>query len=165
MLLFLICFQALSSELPRGVSGSIYDVFRPFSVEGRKIDKDYYLTLGGEQGLKVGDQLEVLRRMPSWNALSEQLQEDIVFPIAYLQIIHVQRKTAVARLKSRISDKNTPGYSPREIMVGDIVHPRQRPRQKMTLMLPKVPRPQTLQESFEKEKDPKLGKVAAGLKS
>ncbi len=83
--------------------------------------KDYFINVGSSQGIKPGTVLEVSRKMPTYDLLGEKLYKEIVFPIGTIKVIHVEQGVAIARLDKMLPSDKTPAFSPRAIMVGDLV--------------------------------------------
>lgn len=101
----------------------VYSVYRGVDLgnPGETPQKDYYVNLGVQQGVAVGSVLEVSRRLASYDLLSEKLYKDVVFPIATVKVIHAESGVAIARLDKLIAADRAPAFSPRAIMIGDIV--------------------------------------------
>ena len=102
----------------------VYNVYRGMDLGNPGEDppqKDYYVNIGGAQGLRDGSILKVLRRVPTYEILSEQLYQDLTYPIALIKVIHVEPTAAIARLEKMLPADKTPSLSPRAIMVGDLV--------------------------------------------
>jgi hypothetical protein len=89
--------------------------------------KDYYVNMGSNVGLKEGSVLEVMRKVSSYDLLSEQLYRDLTFPIAQIKVIHVEPTEAIARLEKFLPAEKTPAITPRAIMVGDSVREKASP--------------------------------------
>ena len=102
---------------------TIYSVYRGIYLgnSDEQPEKDFYINMGSAQGVREGTILEVLRRIPTYDELSQQLYRDVTFAIARVKVIHVESKVAVARLDKMLPIDKTPSISPRAIMVGDIV--------------------------------------------
>lgn len=83
--------------------------------------KDYYISIGNKDGLKVGSTIRVLRKTPSYDLLSKKLQQDMIFPIARLKVIHAESHAAIARIDQYYSEDTTPIAFPQAIIVGDLV--------------------------------------------
>jgi len=101
----------------------VYSVRTPLSLgnPGEKIEKDYYLNIGAQQGVRAGDRVNVLRRASSYDLLNKRLYTDVTFPIAQLKIIHVEGKASIARLEKILPQSETPTFDPPGVMVGDLV--------------------------------------------
>ena len=104
---------------------TIYNIYKELSLgnAGESPRKDYYVNMGSAQGIRVGSTLEVIRRVATYDLLSEKLYKDVAFPIAKIKVIHVESNAAIARLEQFFAEDKTPALSPRAIMVGDIVRP------------------------------------------
>jgi hypothetical protein len=83
--------------------------------------KDYYVNMGSSNGIRNGSYLEVVRKISTYDLLSEKLYKDMQFPIARLRVIHVEGNAAIARLDRFMPDEATPALSNHAVMVGDIV--------------------------------------------
>jgi hypothetical protein len=83
--------------------------------------RDFYVNMGAVQGVRKGMSLDVYRKTSTYDLMTEKLYKDLVFPIARLRVIHVESTAAVARLDSLLPADQTPAYSPRAVMVGDLV--------------------------------------------
>ena len=83
--------------------------------------KDFYINIGTNQGIKVGSNVEVLRKMPTFDLISKRLEKDMLFPIAKLKVIHVEQSGAIARLDKMLPEESTPMITPNAVMVGDSV--------------------------------------------
>jgi hypothetical protein len=116
---------ALSPTVSQGRSADfmIYSIYRNLSLgtPGEVSEKDYYINMGTAHGLQKGSLLQVLRRVSTYDVLSEQLYRDVAFPIATVKVIHVESKVAIARLEKLMPADTTPSITPRAIMIGDVV--------------------------------------------
>ena len=125
---FQLCFQiwpmkALSADDLN--DSTVYGTFAPLAMgnPGEVVHRDFYLSIGSKNGLKVGSKVEVLRKVPTHDLLTRKLQKDMVFSIAVLKVIHVEQTASVARVEKLLGDDNSPAVSPRAVMVGDFVRP------------------------------------------
>ena len=102
---------------------SVYNVASsiPMGTPGEVRLKDYYVNMGSNQGLKKGDFLEALRRLPSYDLMDQEFSRDLIFPIAVLKVIHVQSNAAICRLEKMLPLQSTPSISPLSVMVGDYI--------------------------------------------
>jgi hypothetical protein len=103
----------------------VYSVFKPIDLgnPGEAPQKDYYVNMGSAQGVRPGSQLEVLRRISTYDLLNQKLYKDVTFPIARLKVIHVENNAAICRLDKLLPVDKTPEPGVRAVMVGDIVQP------------------------------------------
>jgi hypothetical protein len=101
----------------------VYSVYKGLDLgnPGETPQKDYYVNMGTAQGLRVGARLDVLRRVSTYDLLSEKLYKDVTFPIAKIRVIHVEDNAAVCRLDKMISADKTPAVAARAVMIGDLV--------------------------------------------
>ena len=102
----------------------VYSVFQALNMTDDPKDKppkDYYINMGKNQGVRKGAILEVRRRIPTYDLISEQLYRDLTVPVALIKVIHVESVAAIGRLEKLLPLKTTPMVSPRFIMVGDLV--------------------------------------------
>lgn len=122
--LILAFLAVVSVQLPAQADDYIvYSVFRGVDLgnPGEAPKKDFYVNMGGNQGLAAGSILQVYRRMPSYDLLSQKLYKDVTFPIAQLKVIHVEANVAVARLEKMLPAEQMPSITPAAVIVGDII--------------------------------------------
>ena len=102
----------------------VYSVFRPLDL-GNKGEPPpqhtYYINMGSKNGLHVGSSVTVLRKIATYDLVSQKLYKDIEFPFAKLKIVHVEGTAAIAKLDGFLSADQTVALDTRAIMVGDIV--------------------------------------------
>ena len=101
----------------------VYSVLKglDFGNPGEQPQRDYYVNIGTNQGVRTGDKLEVLRRVPTYDVPSQKLYKDLTFPFATLKVIHAESNAAIARLEELSPPEKTPVLSPSAVMVGDLV--------------------------------------------
>ncbi len=101
----------------------VYSVERAldFGIPGQTPEKDFFVNMGTQKGLKNGSSLEVYRKAPSYDVKNERLYQDVTFPFARLRVIHVESNLAIARLEKFLPADKTPHISPPAVMVGDLV--------------------------------------------
>ena len=102
---------------------TVYSVYNALDLgnPGEKPAKDFYVNMGRSHGVKEGTILEVSRRTPTYDVVSEKLYKEVTFPIARLKVIHVEPTAAIARLEKMLPEDKTPAINPRAVMVGDLV--------------------------------------------
>jgi hypothetical protein len=127
---FLISLILLALLIPfaaHSVGGSadfvVYSVYQSVNLgnPSEVTRKDYYVSVGYMHGVKKGSVLEVMRRIPTFDLANEHLHREMIFPIARIKVIHVESKTAIARLEKLLSEDQSPAATPQGIMVGDVV--------------------------------------------
>jgi len=109
---------ALSQE-----TAIVYSVFKGIDLgnPNEMIQRDYFVNLGTNQGIRVGTVLEVARKAPSYDLTTEKLYKDVIFPFALIRVIHAEKDAAIARLEKLYPLEKTPALSPRSVVVGDLV--------------------------------------------
>jgi hypothetical protein len=109
--------RALSNE------HTVYQVFRPVDLgfENFTVPKDIYVSVGAEDGVRKGAKLDVFRKVASFNHLTQQHVGDHLVPVARVKVIHVDQRTAIARLDQFVSLDKEPALYPQAIMIGDQV--------------------------------------------
>lgn len=90
-------------------------------VDGETIQKDFYVNIGTNQGVKSGSTLVVYRGVTTSDNLAQKSAQKIRFPVAKLKVIHSEGSVAVARVAEILPIATTPlsGYT--NVMVGDEV--------------------------------------------
>ncbi len=120
--------------VPRATAAEavVYSVYQgvdlgdPVTSDGRSTaprvsTKDFFVNIGSSQGIRPGTVLQVSRKMPTYDLIGEKLYKEITFPIATLKVIHAEQGVAIARLDKLLPQDKTPAFSPRAVMVGDLV--------------------------------------------
>ena len=110
---------------PRSVADefTVYQVFRPIDLgESDTLPpKDIFINMGVEQGVKKGTQLDVYRRVSSFDNLTQKHMGDLVIPVGRVKVIHADTKSSVARLEKFVSIESEPALLPQAVMIGDLV--------------------------------------------
>ena len=103
----------------------VYSVYKGIDLgfPNEELQKDFFINLGTNQGIKTGAILEVSRKMPSYDLTTEKLYKDLVFPFAKLRVIHAEKDASIARLETLYPASKTPIINPKGVIVGDIVKP------------------------------------------
>jgi hypothetical protein len=103
----------------------VYGVYKSVDLGGttEPAQKDFYVNMGSNHGLRNGATLEVLRKTATYDVANQKLYKDLTFPIARLKVIHAEANAAIARLEKMLPNDSTPAITPRTVMVGDIVQP------------------------------------------
>ena len=103
----------------------VYSVYKGIDLgfPNEELQKDFFINLGTNQGIKTGAILEVSRKMPSYDLTTEKLYKDLVFPFAKLRVIHAEKDASIARLETLYPASKTHIINPKGVIVGDIVKP------------------------------------------
>ncbi len=112
--------------LPRHLGAAdyvVYSVYKELDLgfPGDSPQKDFFVNMGTAQGVRIGAALKVYRRVSTYDLMSEKLYRDVSFPIARLKVIHAENNAAICRLDKMLPVASTPAFSPRAVMVGDLV--------------------------------------------
>ena len=109
---------ALSEE-----TAIVYSVFKGIDLGNPNeiLQRDYFINLGTNQGIRVGTVLEVARKAPSYDLTTEKLYKDLIFPFAQVKVIHAEKDASIARLEKLYPMDKTPALTPRAVVVGDLV--------------------------------------------
>ena len=109
---------ALSEE-----TAIVYSVFKGIDLgnPNETLQRDYFINLGTNQGIRVGTVLEVARKAPSYDLTTEKLYKDLIFPFAQVKVIHAEKDASIARLEKLYPMDKTPALTPRAVVVGDLV--------------------------------------------
>ena len=104
---------------------TVYQVYRGIDLgeSDQPPPKDIFVNMGAGQGLKKGSILDVYRKISSFDNLSQRLVGDHLIPVGRVKIIHVDEKTAIARVDKFVSIDQEPGLLPQAVMIGDLVRP------------------------------------------
>jgi len=102
----------------------VYEVHQNLGLGGTAESappREYFVNLGLEHGVKVGDILEVSRRASTHDLVNQQFYRDMVYPIARVKVIHADSGASVCRLEKFLPVESTVSVSPKAIMAGDLV--------------------------------------------
>lgn len=101
----------------------VYSVYHDLNMgnPGEMPRKNYFINMGSSSGLYEGSEVDVIRRVSTFNSLTEKIYQDMKFKIATLKVIHVERNLAVATLKSLVPSKKMPIVDVKGVMIGDSV--------------------------------------------
>lgn len=107
----------------RAAEFTVYSVYQHLDLgnENEKPQKDYYINMGTEHGIRKGSIVTVIKRVPTYDAVSEKLYREMAFPYAKLKIVHSEQNLSVGRVDKFLPIDNVPAVNPQAVMVGDIV--------------------------------------------
>lgn len=114
---------ALTSPRALSMEPVVYSVYQsvPLGYENEMPRKDFYLNIGTTQGVRVGSEVEVIRKVATYDLVGKKLYKEITFPIGTLRVIHVEDQVSIARLDKMNPAEATPIQNPQAVMVGDYV--------------------------------------------
>ena len=107
----------------RAAEFTVYSVYQHLDMgnENEKPQKDFYINMGTEHGLRKGSTVTVIKRVPTYDAVSEKLYREMAFPYARLKIVHAEQSLSVGRIEKVYPIDSIPAVNPQAVMVGDIV--------------------------------------------
>lgn len=83
--------------------------------------RDYYMSIGANQGVKVGTVLEVFRNVTTTDDINNRTAKNINFKIATLKVIHAEADISVGRIQAMLPAAEVPIGSFPTVVVGDEV--------------------------------------------
>jgi hypothetical protein len=101
----------------------VYGIHQSVSLgnAGELAQKDYYINMGYLHGVRKGTVLEVMRRVPTFDLTNQKVNREMIFPFARIKVIHVESKSAIARLEKLLPAEEVPAAAPRAIIAGDVI--------------------------------------------
>ena len=107
----------------RAAEFTVYSVYQHLDLgnENEKPQRDYYINMGTDQGVRKGSSVTVIKKVATYDAVSEKLYKEMAFPFARMKIIHAEPNLSVARVEKFLPVENVPAVNPQAVMVGDIV--------------------------------------------
>jgi hypothetical protein len=117
ILFSLFSFEAMSREL------AVFAIQKNLQMSNKDpVYHDFYLDGGSETGLKVGQVVSVVRRIPLHDLTRNRPLGDMHLPVGQMKIIYVQRGSSVARIHKMYQDKDRPVVEFNTVMVGDQIN-------------------------------------------
>ena len=85
----------------------IYGVANKLPMGGgeKRPGKNYYLNIGGNQGIKVGSHLEVYRALTRQSPFNNKESFQYKIPIGQVEVIHVEDRASIGVAKLFKNDK------------------------------------------------------------
>lgn len=101
----------------------VYGIYRDIDMgnPGEVPQKNYLMNMGSSSGLHEGSEVDVIRRVSTFNSLTQKIYQEMKFKIATLKVLHVEPNLAVATLKSLTPLKKIPIVDVKGVMIGDSV--------------------------------------------
>ncbi len=92
----------------------------PMGEENEVIKKNFYLNMGGDQGLKIGTVVNVFRNLSQQDPYNTKKRFTYSVKIAELEIIHSEDHISIANLREMTNkEKNFPLIDVGGVMIGD----------------------------------------------
>ncbi len=112
----LYSYQTFAKEI------TVFDVRKNIPMTNEDpIYKDFYISGGLEDGIKVGMTVDVVRRINIIDAFQKQTDRTLDVKIGELKIIHVQKNISVGRLHRLETTEQGPIVEYDTIMSGDVL--------------------------------------------
>lgn len=101
----------------------IYSIVQdiPMGQEGEIVKKNYYVNIGGQQGVREGSVLDVYRTISRVDPYSSKQRYNYKIKIGKLKILHSEDAAAIGVLKEMRSGEDAPLYEIDNFMIGDLV--------------------------------------------
>lgn len=115
--LFLV---AIAQAAPQ--SGTVIQISRKLRMSSQESTppRDYYLDLGEQHGVKVGDVFTVYRELSVINELSGQNASLLRVPLGEVTVYLVGEQVSVGRITQSLSPNDLPVMNSTQIRVGDV---------------------------------------------
>ncbi len=100
----------------------IFDIKKNLPLNDEEpVRYDYYTSIGRDQGVEKGAVLTVYRRVPVMDIYKNQSHDDMLIPVAKIQIIYSERTMSVGRVVKTADPEKIPVLEYSKIMAGDRV--------------------------------------------
>lgn len=93
----------------------------PMGHEGEVIRKNYYINMGGGQGVKKDSVLDVFRVVSVQNPYDNKRRVNYKVKIGELKVVHSSEEAAIAVVNNYEKGKETPIFELPQFMIGDHV--------------------------------------------
>ena len=93
----------------------------PMGNPGEVVKKNYYITMGEDQGLTVGTVLNVYRVFSRMDPYNSQKRYSHKIKIAEIKVVHTEKTSAVGSLHALRNNPDDPLFAIAAIMTGDRV--------------------------------------------
>lgn len=93
----------------------------PMGYEDEKLRRNYYVNIGGNQGVKKGTILDVYRVISKSNPYDNKKRVNYKIPIGKLKVIHSEDDSSVAYIEKLNLKVHDPIFEINNFMIGDHV--------------------------------------------
>jgi hypothetical protein len=112
----------IESALARPKEYSVFEIRKTLPLsENEPVYRDYYINMGTDDGLRVGNYVSVHRHSPVIDIYRNKAQDDLIVPLAHMKVIHAQKTMSVARVVSHTNPEQIPVVQFEQVMLGDRV--------------------------------------------
>jgi hypothetical protein len=120
---FLIIFISLFTSMVQAREHLIYSVAEevPMGFENEVLKKNYYVNIGGNQGVKEGTVLDVFRIISKSNPYDNLKRINYRVKIGEITVLHSDEEAAIGSMKSIRTEEAAPLFDIKSFMIGDYV--------------------------------------------
>lgn len=93
----------------------------PMGFDNEINKRNYYLNIGGEQGVSKGTVIDVYRTISKLNPYNDQKRINHKIKIGELKVIHSEGQSSIGRIEKILLDEDTPLFEIESFMIGDHV--------------------------------------------
>ncbi len=123
-LFLFFCFFYLNCSFAQDYSVYALSQDFPMGEKDEVINKNFYITIGKEQGVYPGAILDVFRTIFVINGSNPMQKINHQVKIGELKVIHSENKASIAVLQSKISENQWVVLDFKGIKIGDLVAPK-----------------------------------------
>lgn len=101
----------------------VYSISQEVSMgeANEKVKKNYYINMGGDQGLRKGVLLDVYRTISRVDSYDVKQRYQYKIKIGEVKVIHVENQSSIGVLTSLRTDLETPLFEIPTVIIGDRV--------------------------------------------
>lgn len=93
----------------------------PMGYPDEKVKKNFYVNIGIDQGVQVGNTLDVFRNLSRIDPYNTNKRHTYKVKIGELEIIHSNKNAAIANIKTYLQGEKVPLFENKSFMIGDNV--------------------------------------------
>jgi hypothetical protein len=96
----------------------------PMGEDNEVLKKNYYINMGTQQGVEVGNVLNVFRSISRQDPYESKTRYNYTVKVGELKVLHAEDNTAIGKLQSLRNGEDTPLFEINNFMIGDKVDVR-----------------------------------------
>lgn len=93
----------------------------PMGYENENLKKNYYMNIGGNQGIKPGTIIDVYRIISNTNPYNDRKRINHKVKIGEISILHADDEASIGKVKSLYNSDDYPLFDIKDFMIGDHV--------------------------------------------
>jgi len=93
----------------------------PMGTEGEKLQKNYYINMGTNQGVKQGTRLDVVRTIAKQNPYDSNKRYTHQVKVGELVVLHTEEENAITHMEKFKKDNPNVLFEINDFMIGDSV--------------------------------------------